>query len=112
MPASAADHALAARLQAANFAAFVKPQVMASKFGKLLLNLGNISGAAFGPGVDDQALRKALTALKPLDDKDDAALTQNWGENIKRGAVPASDADYDAVRKLRARADIPEEGNF
>ncbi|MCP5277867.1 MAG: PhnD/SsuA/transferrin family substrate-binding protein [Thiobacillus sp.] len=59
-----------------------------------------------------EALRKALTALKPLDDKDDAALTQNWGENIKRGAVPASDADYDAVRKLRARADIPEEGNF
>lgn len=60
--ADAADHALAARLQAANFAAFVKPQVMASKFGKLLLNLGNISGAAFGPGVDDQALRKALRA--------------------------------------------------
>jgi len=59
-----------------------------------------------------QALQKALTGLKPLDNKADGALTQTWGENIKRGAVPAKDSDYDGVRKLRARADIPEEGNF
>ena len=60
--ADADDHALAERLRAANFAAFVKPAVMASKYGKLLLNLGNISGAAFATGTDDTALRKALRA--------------------------------------------------
>ena len=59
-----------------------------------------------------EALRKALTSLKPLENKEHADLTKTWGENIKRGAVPAADADYDAVRKLRARADIPEDGNF
>lgn len=58
------------------------------------------------------AVQKALVGLKPLLLKDDAELTQNWGENIKRGAEPAKDSDYDAVRKLRGRADIPEEGNF
>lgn len=58
------------------------------------------------------ALRKALVGLKPLRNRRDARLTQTWGENIKYGALPAQDADYDALRKLRARADIPEEGNF
>ncbi len=58
----AADAALAERLVAANFAAFVKPAVMASKYGKLLLNLGNMSGAAFGAGGADGALRAALRA--------------------------------------------------
>ncbi|MBN8293542.1 ketopantoate reductase family protein [Rhodobacter sp. NTK016B] len=55
----AADEALVELLWPAGFAAFVKPDVMASKYGKLLLNLGNISGAAFGPSAPDGALRKA-----------------------------------------------------
>ncbi|MFN4099651.1 MAG: ketopantoate reductase family protein [Pararhodobacter sp.] len=58
----AADEQLAAVLAAANFASFVKPAVMESKHGKLLMNLGNISGAAFGPKASDQALRQALRA--------------------------------------------------
>ena len=42
----------------------------------------------------------------------DADLRSRWGESIRFGVVPARDGDYDAVRKLRARADIPERDNF
>jgi phosphonate transport system substrate-binding protein len=51
------------------------------------------------------ALRAALIGVDP-------AQRATWGDNIRHGAVPASDKDYDPVRKLRARADIPEKGNF
>jgi ketopantoate reductase (EC 1.1.1.169) len=54
------DTALAEVLNAANFAAFADPSVMASKYGKLLMNLGNISGAAHGAEAPDGALRRAL----------------------------------------------------
>ena len=47
----AADHALAAVLEAAGIAAFVSDEVMASKYGKLLLNLANIVEAALGREV-------------------------------------------------------------
>lgn len=43
------DHALAAVLEAANFTGFVMPDVMTSKYGKLLMNLRNVMGAVFGP---------------------------------------------------------------
>lgn len=56
----AADSALAAALEAANFAPFVKPRVMESKYGKLLVSLGNICGAAFGEEAGVAALRQAL----------------------------------------------------
>lgn len=46
------DAALAAAFEAANIAAFVTPRAMESKYGKLLLNLGNILEAALGAGVD------------------------------------------------------------
>lgn len=55
-----ADRALALLLTEANFAAFATDAVMASKYGKLLLNLGNISGAAHGAGAEDGTLRQAL----------------------------------------------------
>lgn len=58
----AADTALAEALNGATFAAYVKDDVMASKYGKLLMNLGNISGAAFGPKAADKPLRAALRA--------------------------------------------------
>lgn len=47
-----ADRALAAALEAAGIAAFVTDEVMASKYGKLLLNLGNIVEAALGHEAD------------------------------------------------------------
>jgi 2-dehydropantoate 2-reductase len=53
------DTRLARALEAANIAAFVTSDVMQSKYGKLLLNLGNIVEAALG--VD--AERKRYTAL-------------------------------------------------
>lgn len=62
--------------------------------------------------ADIEAIRKALTNLKPLKNLEDAEMTRGWGDNIRNGAVLASDSDYDSVRKLRARADIPEKDNF
>lgn len=48
--------ALAAHLEAANFAVFVQPAVMRSKYGKLLENLGNVLDAALGHGSDFKSL--------------------------------------------------------
>lgn len=59
-----------------------------------------------------QQLRQALTRLRPLQHEADRAVTQGWGNNIRHGAVNASDADYEPVRALRRRARIPENGNF
>jgi phosphonate transport system substrate-binding protein len=59
-----------------------------------------------------EAIRRSLVALQPLKEAGDAEITRLWGESIRNGAVAASDADYDAVRRLRAQADIPEDGNF
>ncbi len=56
------DEALAAALQTANIAAFVTPEVMASKHGKLLLNLHNIVEAALGPGTETRRFDALLRA--------------------------------------------------
>lgn len=48
--------AIAGHLQAANFAVFVQDEVMRSKHGKLLENLGNVLDAALGRGGDTEAL--------------------------------------------------------
>jgi 2-dehydropantoate 2-reductase len=47
----AADAAMAEALERANIAAFPMDDVMNSKYGKLLMNLGNITEAALGPDV-------------------------------------------------------------
>ncbi|MEW6514867.1 MAG: PhnD/SsuA/transferrin family substrate-binding protein [Pseudomonadota bacterium] len=52
-----------------------------------------------------EQIRQALTRAQP-------GTTKSWGDNIRHGAVPANDRDYDAVRQLRGRADIPERDNF
>jgi 2-dehydropantoate 2-reductase len=54
------DNDLARVLEAANIATFVTPDVMQSKYGKLLLNLGNILEAALGPDVDYKSLSALL----------------------------------------------------
>lgn len=56
------DDRLAQAFEAANIAAFVMPDVMASKYGKLLMNLGNIVQAVLGPGVDAGDLTKRVRA--------------------------------------------------
>jgi len=50
-------------------------------------------------------LRDALVAAEG-----DAIKT--WGDNIRFGAVPAFDGDYDGLRRLRRQATIPNSGNF
>lgn len=55
-----ADRAMAEALEAAGFAAFAVPEVMASKYGKLLMNLGNITEAAFGSSPEARAIRPRL----------------------------------------------------
>lgn len=56
-----ADQALCDALTAADIAAFVKDDVMASKYGKLLMNLSNIVGAALGHGASAPGLRERMT---------------------------------------------------
>jgi 2-dehydropantoate 2-reductase len=56
------DERLAQCLEAANIAAFVRPDVMRSKYGKLLLNLSNILQAAFGLDADYKHLEALLRA--------------------------------------------------
>lgn len=56
------DAAMAEALTAGNVAGFADAAVMAAKYGKLLLNLNNVVGAAFGSGAADGAIRQALRA--------------------------------------------------
>ena len=58
--ADAADDALAAALTKAGIMGCVTPDVMVQKYGKLILNLGNIVEAALGRGVDADDLVDAL----------------------------------------------------
>lgn len=64
-----ADAALAARMDRAGMAGFVQEAVMASKYGKLLVNLGNILQAALGRGADfgDLPARLRSEALAVFD---------------------------------------------
>ena len=63
---------------------------------------------ANGARLTPERIAAIRTALISADSKQRGA----WGDNIRHGAVAAADKDYDAVRKLRARTDIPEKGNF
>jgi len=59
--ADADDEAFAALMEAGNIGGFVAEDVIDAKRGKLLLNLGNIIGAAFGeaPGLREAATEEA-----------------------------------------------------
>ena len=52
-----------------------------------------------------QAIRTALTGLEP--DGADQAMLAGWGASIRHGAVAASDADYQALRRYRGTLAIP-----
>lgn len=58
----AADAALAKALTAANIAGYVHDNVMAPKYGKLLMNLNNIVGAALGPDAEVDDLKARIRA--------------------------------------------------
>jgi 2-dehydropantoate 2-reductase len=53
---------IAAALENAGFAAYPTDDVMASKYGKLLENLGNVVEAALGPGERDAQIMAAVRA--------------------------------------------------
>ncbi len=57
-----------------------------------------------------ESIRGALSRLKP--EGADKSLMSDWGANVRFGSVDAKDSDFDVVRQLRRRADIPEKGNF
>ncbi|MEQ8716708.1 MAG: 2-dehydropantoate 2-reductase N-terminal domain-containing protein [Acidimicrobiales bacterium] len=57
-----ADTALAEAATSAEIESFVQPDVMRSKYGKLLVNLTNIVEAALGPDADTRAVEQALRA--------------------------------------------------
>ena len=58
----AADEALVEALGHCNFAPFLSEDVMRPKYGKLLMNLRNISGAALGEGAAAKAVGALLIA--------------------------------------------------
>lgn len=58
--ADGADAALVEALEPAGIAGFVHPEVMAGKYGKLLMNLSNIVEAAVGKGPGPEPIRNAV----------------------------------------------------
>ncbi len=99
--ADADDRAMAAALEAANIAAFVTEDVMAGKYGKLLLNLGNVVEAALGTHVGDH-LRPVLRA------EGEAALT---AAGIAWREVGKSDPRRDALMRQAPIAGIGRGGS-
>lgn len=55
-------------------------------------------------------IQKVLVDISPAG-KDREMLT-GWGDNIRYGAVPARNSDYDVIRELLGDVKIPEKGNF
>ena len=59
--------------------------------------------------VSAETVDRLRTALVEAD----SAVRASWGDNIRHGAVLATDKDYDPVRKLlRGQRRIPPKGNF
>ncbi len=68
---------------------------------------------ANGRTVSPERAKSITQALTALDAKGkDRDILQTWGENLRHGAVPAYDSDYDALRKLRGVKPIPQTGNY
>ena len=70
-----------------------------------LPSLGLVANSARLSAETIQRLRAALLEADP-------AVRAGWGDNIRHGAVPAADADYDPMRKLHSQRQIPVKGNF
>ncbi len=64
------------------------------------------------PKRELEFIRSELIRLQPASSSADARITATWGENIRHGATPAHDADFDSIRRMRGKLRIPEQGNF
>jgi len=95
------DERLAQCLEAANIAAFVRPDVMKSKYGKLLLNLSNILQAALGLDADYKHLESLLRS------EAEAAFT---AAGIAWLDVGAADARRDELMRSRPIPGIERSG--
>jgi 2-dehydropantoate 2-reductase len=96
----AADHALAEAFDAAGMAGYVHDDVMSSKRGKLLLNLGNALEASLGRGADRG---------------DWPDLVRTEAESVLRGAgLSWDEVGMDAPRRkeLMQMGDVPGEARF
>ncbi len=51
------------------------------------------------PAETRRLLREALLDLHPRDNPADAELMRGWGGNMRHGAVPSSDTDFDTLRQ-------------
>jgi 2-dehydropantoate 2-reductase len=97
----AADDTVAAALEAANIAAFVSPDVMASKYGKLLLNLNNVVEASLGV---DAGHKRFSAVLRREAEPVLAAAGIVWRE------VGAADPRRAALMQARAIAGVARAG--
>ncbi len=57
-----------------------------------------------------EAIRKSFSALQPAGK--DREMLSVWGKKLANGAVPATDKQYDIIRRLIGDIVIPEKGNF
>ena len=96
------DDRLASALEAANIAAFVTPDVMQSKYGKLLLNLSNIVEAALGLGAD---LGRFAALLRAEAEAVYAAAGIKWRD------VGAADPRRERLMRQQPIAGFPRSGS-
>ena len=52
-------------------------------------------------------IKKALLDLKPLTSKKDKEITKEWGKNLKYGVVEAKDSDYNTIREILKKIELP-----
>lgn len=108
--ADAADQALAMVLDGAGMAGFVRADVMASKYGKLLVNLGNILEASLGRGADfgdlparlkaeaEAVLRAAGIRVERREDADPAKRALMNGTEVAGEARPGGSSAQSLLR--------------
>ena len=70
--------------------------------------LPSLGLVANGARLSAETIKRLRAALLEAD----SAVRAGWGDNIRHGAVPAADADYDPTRKLNGQRQIPVKGNF
>ena len=66
--------------------------------------------AAKSKNLSNQTLikiKKALMDLKPLTSKKDREITKEWGKNLKYGVVEAKDDDYNIIREILQKIELP-----
>jgi phosphonate transport system substrate-binding protein len=55
-----------------------------------------------------QKIQEALLKLDPFNNETHAKMMQNWGSNVKYGAIKAQNKDYEPIVKILQTTDIPE----